>query len=753
MDEFHRILNGYTRDALDQVALRHGVAEPAQLARGRLIAVLIETLQQPERIAERVAALPAAVRPVLHALQQRGGAAQLSEIDAAFGYHTLQPEAREAAHTTLVMHLADLTLFGLVFSIGPDPLSPSQGLLPAERLVIPLVIRRHLSPPPPPEFVEPVVGHVVINDARLFQRDLYLYWSFVRDHGARLTAKGELYKRALAEVNRTLLTPEEIGKRAESKVPRLLFLRGLLHALRLVNLLSNNELQAAIQPPLFNKDLSERTQRSFAAYRSGRFTNELSWLPGFTQARGAEALPAPQLIVDARELVLGHIETLAGDRWISFDELAWRVRTSDYEFLFKRTIGNGQGNGTLRHSLNTYNPQSHVLGWGFPDVMAEAEGWNQVEHGFITNIVTGPLHWLGLVELGYRTGASANPIAFRLTDLGRWLFEDGPRPDYQTAGGRIIVQPNYHIVALDPVSEATLATLDQFAERLSAERAVEYRLTQQSVYHGQRRGWDADEITSFLQHQTDMPLPENIRRTLHEWQSKHERIIVHPHVNLIHASDTDDMDALLTAPAVAASRPRRLGPTVALLPVDTDLGELRQQLEADNWLPLLTRQADDLPASSLIADADGQIRVVTKTPSIYMHAHLAAIAAMDPADDHLYYVTPETVQRATAGGMNANQIIERLGGMHRGPLPDVLRRKIRAWARHYGDASIEVITLLQFKDEATLDELLRDREVAPLIDRFGPARGRALARVRTKDLGRLKKLLGERGIDISEQIT
>lgn len=82
---------------------------------------------------------------------------------------------------------------------------------------------------------------------------------------------------------------------------------------------------------------------------------------------------------------------------------------------------------------------------------------------------------------------------------------------------------------------------------------------------------------------------------------------------------------------------------------------------------------------------------------------------------------------------------ERLAAIHRGPLPDRLVRRIRAWAKYYGDAAVETVTLVQIRDDDTLNELLADPELAALIKPFAPAKSKALARVREK-AGRMRAL-------------
>ena len=181
----------------------------------------------------------------------------------------------------------------------------------------------------------------------------------------------------------------------------------------------------------------------------------------------------------------------------------------------------------------------------------------------------------------------------------------------------------------------------------------------------------------------------------------------------------------------------------------TAIKPLTHALHRHGILPLITHQPSVPPNSIAVAD-EGTIEFTTRAPSLYLHGHLAAIA--DPIDAQHYQITAETIERATRSGLTAPQIIERLKAVQRGPLPDRLVRRIRAWAKYYGDAAIEALTLLQVRDEATLNELLADPELAALIKPFAPAKTKALARVREKDLDALRALLSERGIDLVDKL-
>ncbi|HEY7356286.1 MAG TPA: hypothetical protein VH590_07460, partial [Ktedonobacterales bacterium] len=120
--------------------------------------------------------------------------------------------------------------------------------------------------------------------AESFQRDLYLYWSVVREQSAGLTllANGQLPKAALRLLNAALSLKSELdGIRTEQEAARLFFLRLLAQTLGLLKV-RGETLQAADASAFFAQSLAERTRQSFAAWLNGAFWNELLYLPGVT---------------------------------------------------------------------------------------------------------------------------------------------------------------------------------------------------------------------------------------------------------------------------------------------------------------------------------------------------------------------------------------------------------------------------------------------------------------------------------------
>src|SRR2546421_1797928 len=119
---------------------------------------------------------------------------------------------------------------------------------------------------------------------------------------------------------------------------------------------------------------------------------------------------------------------------------------------------------------------SNPYGWDFRlrrGWLTHREGWHLVEGGFIRAVVLGPLHWLGVVEVK----VEGNATTFCRSAAALLITSDTSSTVTDVPAGRLIVQPNFELVALAPISEALLLKLDRFAERVGLEHIAQYRIT------------------------------------------------------------------------------------------------------------------------------------------------------------------------------------------------------------------------------------------------------------------------------------
>jgi Helicase conserved C-terminal domain len=171
------------------------------------------------------------------------------------------------------------------------------------------------------------------------------------------------------------------------------------------------------------------------------------------------------------------------------------------------------------------------------------------------------------------------------------------------------------------------------------------------------------------------------------------------------------------------------------------------------------------PARCIEIGEDGQILFTIPLPSIYLLEQLAPFTTHESQPGLMeglsspssglpahFFLSRSAIEGAIAHGMHVDQILERLRALHHGPLPRRVEIQVRAWGHYYGDAQMQTVTLLQLRDEQTLQELVSEPELADILLPFTPDTQQVLAIVPLAELPRLKALLAERGIGVQSQL-
>jgi hypothetical protein len=756
------ILNGYSASTLTAIISYCSLRSPSN-KKADHVRTLSAAFSDPARIQAVYAGLQGAGREVVHILLRQDGISGVVSLrqqllakkliepisNSARQIMPRPPDYRATTSRQLQDVLAHLLARGLVFSSRPrtSGQEPALDFYLAQQYFIPEEIRKHLPPPPSePEWLFPLKSapaEVTEGSARVFQRDLYLYWSYIRRNAVELTAKNQVAKRHLVALNDALLVKETIRTgQVEGDFPRLVFLRAILEQLGLLSV-ENSALRAGKSTDFFTLDPLQRIKQCFEAYLVSRQMNELAWQNKIQVAFNTIPLiPAPQMLLDARKLVLSYLKLAA--EWLAVSLVIQRIRTVQYEFLFQRREFMPQN--YFYHQTMVYFTDGNSYGWGFPTITDDAAGWEEVEARLIHGLISGPFFWMGLVDLGMFQETAAQGPAFRLSQIGKWLTGLAQAPVIPREGGQVVAQPDFTITAFDPVSDATLMVLDQMAERLTAERAVVLRLTQQSVYAAQQNGWDAGSIQTFLEGLTGQPLPANVARTLQDWQSRHERIRVFPSIAILHAASPDDLADLRRDKDLAAWLRNSPAPGLAALPAGRKVETLVGLLKERSWLPLVTHKAAALPEGAVRMDAEGRLSFTVQTPDLYLRGYLARFADQDAPDT--YRLTHASIRRAIRGGLTAPDVSSELERVLGGGVSPEWEKRILAWAGHFGQAAMEESVLLMLKDEQTLQDLLKDPELGELLHPFKPGELRVTARVRPADVERVRALLEERGVEV-----
>lgn len=605
-----------------------------------------------------------------------------------------------------------------------------------------------------------VAGEVVqpslFNDGiRELQRSLYLYWSLValqRD-GLALVSSKLLSRSALRLVIEQVspsLNVEQV--RTEADAPYLLFLRLLLMQLGVI-VERNGAIHATPADSFFALSLKERARQCYHLWRDTWFWNELNYLPGIILRPGPGPVePAHPEVVRARAMVLQQIAREQAGIWYPLSTFIARAKLYIPYLLFPREYGS---------RAERYSVGGNPYGWDFRlkhGWLTHREGWHLVEGGFIRALIDGPLRWLGLVE----TDVYAD--TFTPTPAMSFLDEEAPQERdgqdaLQETWGKLIVQPNFELVALAPASESLLLALDHFAERVRLEQIAQYRLTRASVTRAVQAGMRAGAIQHTLEEAAGGAIPQNVAYSLVEWERQARRIELWPAMTLMEVDQESLLDDLYADEEAHPLLGRRLSPMLAEVATD-QLARVQELLWQREFLPALVPaptytnilESGRMPpheAQWRLRD-NGLLEPCYPVLNLYLAAELERFTAADEKSGWRR-ITPASVQQAAAQSIPLDAIVRFLSQYCEGGLPASFLIRLKLWGGGYHRQdfiSVETMPLLRLSAQA-LRDIQADEELGELLDEEIPPDTR-LVRVSPHVLDRVLQLLRERGFTIEE---
>ncbi len=207
-----------------------------------------------------------------------------------------------------------------------------------------------------------------------------------------------------------------------------------------------------------------------------------------------------------RQAVLGHLarcptEACPLDAWLSVESLVDAVKTVDPDFA---------------------RPDGDYRSWYIRDAatgeyLMDFACWDAVEARLIVHLLSGPLFWLGVVDLGYEGEVLA---AFRLAPAGHALLGKAePPPAVEAPPPTLAVWPDF-TVHFEPGARL----YEQFQTARFAQPVEEliggatYRITRSALAAAHSQGISMQMILDFLRRLSAEPLPANVVTALRRWR-------------------------------------------------------------------------------------------------------------------------------------------------------------------------------------------------------------------------------------------
>lgn len=232
-------------------------------------------------------------------------------------------------------------------------------------------------------------------------------------------------------------------------------------------------------------------------------------------------------------------------QWWSLDEFIEIVKASEPDF---------QRPGGDYSSWYIRNDEGEYL-HGF-------ESWEAIEGALIEFYLSGPMHWLGLVD--------AAEDAARLTAYGRAFIEVTAWPEPPDPPASVLVHDDGVLEVSRRVSRLDRFQLARFTTWMAApidpSQPYQYGLDAEGIEQGARQGITTEHIAAFLQRQLNgPPLPRAIEQLLQTWQAGAAGRVTFEPLLVLRTSASETLDRIYETPGLRQYLGARLGPMACVI--------------------------------------------------------------------------------------------------------------------------------------------------------------------------------------------
>lgn len=148
------------------------------------------------------------------------------------------------------------------------------------------------------------------------------------------------------------------------------------------------------------------------------------------------------------------------------------------------------------------------------------DNWDQIEGALLTYLITGPLHWLGLVRLA-RSGVDGKLVAFQLVEEMLPLMS-GQAPEIgMEERVDFTIKDVRFITLFESTSRILRYQVARFTELVNInKKESHYALTSKSLKSAAEQGLQITQLIHLLEKENSNQIPESLRNLARRWSSQ-----------------------------------------------------------------------------------------------------------------------------------------------------------------------------------------------------------------------------------------
>lgn len=207
--------------------------------------------------------------------------------------------------------------------------------------------------------------------------------------------------------------------------------------------------------------------------------------------------------LQARRAVLSFLSQLPQDTWWNLEDFVLGVRGNHPDF--QRPAGDYDS-----WFIRDRNTGEYLRGF---------KHWDQVDGRLIRYVITGPMHWLGFLELG-APEVGATITAFRLSTWSAALLKAGIPEDLPAEESSLIATSNARVSVPRLAPRAARYQMARFStwEKVSHD-IYDFRITPSSLERAREQGLRPSHLEALLQRYAEA-VPPSLITALERWEER-----------------------------------------------------------------------------------------------------------------------------------------------------------------------------------------------------------------------------------------
>ena len=214
-------------------------------------------------------------------------------------------------------------------------------------------------------------------------------------------------------------------------------------------------------------------------------------------------------------------------------------------------------------------PAGEFTSWYFKDnrtdsILHGLDDWDAVDGALLRYLLTGPLHWLGVVDLGKQSEHETSTF-FRLTPAISLLFD----PETTLTIKESLASAHLWADGRLRVPRRAVRSLRYQIARFTRWEPIDednylYRITPDTLQVAQEQGLELTHILTILESAVDKPIPVTLLEALQRWSERGAEARIERSM-ILHVLDTETLELLQHNRSTARYLQELIGPSNILI--------------------------------------------------------------------------------------------------------------------------------------------------------------------------------------------